>query len=634
MIINRRPQIISLSILAGLYCLSCVDGVSPRHCHTVRNCSNEEVCFTESHYSENGEIVFDTGCGTPETCHSGRNTRYNIKSVHGVDPHYHHSECLECCSSDLCNNQGCGQPGFPAALTRGPVCFDCQQVSHPMLCDKIRVCETNQECYLQKEVEFGDVFYATSCINKHACTSSLQIFGKRRSVHCSHCCQTDLCNNDCGASFSSTTITTQAILTESTTTEPLNRGSQGEEFLILFMRNDPRANGSEYAYILSHIENSSSVQITSSPHLEHAIRSNVDSIVNFTSFINIPFPYNLTCQYSMKEPKAVLLKISEISTIIIFDAFYKHSNDGTLIIPTRKLSTEYLVSTTAYSSQFAIGSFHSKTDVHIKFNISYNATLSLFGKNYSTGETCSISLEKFETIQIDHENGDLSGTFVTANKPFALFSGTRCRSFTVYRCSHMVSQIPPVREYDNEYIIPSFYKNVDTLSQIISPVGNIVNITIGANTKTIVLQAHEYHNFVISPNLTSIVKADHPVQVIGFAIGSDTNDPYMTVIPGIRHYLDYYKISVPENYTDNYLCVIIPSQSLGNLKINKLPVNDFTTVFQKEEQSSGKTYSIRTLSVSHGVYVLKTTDQVGFGLLVYGHKEYDGYGYAGNFVLP
>ena len=404
------------------------------------------------------------------------------------------------------------------------------------------------------------------------------------------------------------------------------------------MRNYNDARGNENAYILSNLENMSSVEITSSPHLEHTIRSNVDSIVNFTSYINIPFPYNLTCQYVLKETKAVLLKTSGLSTLTIFDTSDKTSNDGTLIIPTRKLSTEYLVSTTApfnfYDrSQFAIGSLHSKTDVQIKFNISNNATLTLFGNNYYTGETCSISLEKFETLQIDHDR-DLSGTFVTANKPFALFSGNRCKMFSVSTCSHMVSQLPPVREYDNEYIIPSFYKNIKTLSQIISSVRNIVNITIGTNTTTMILQAHENHNFEIHQNLTSIVKADHPVQVTGFAMGSDTNDPYMTVIPGIHHYLDYYKIIVPENYTDNYLCVIVPKQSLGNLKINNLSVNNFTTAFQSKQLSSGKSYTIRILSVSHGVYVLKTTDQVGFGLLVYGHRANDGYGYAGNFVLP
>ena len=34
--------------------------------------------------------------------------------------------------------------GYPAVSTRGPVCFDCQQVSHPTLCDTIRVCDKNQ----------------------------------------------------------------------------------------------------------------------------------------------------------------------------------------------------------------------------------------------------------------------------------------------------------------------------------------------------------------------------------------------------------------------------------------------------------------------------------------------------------
>ena len=267
------------------------------------------------------------------------------------------------------------------------------------------------------------------------------------------------------------------------------------------------------------------------------------------------------------------------------------------------------------------------------FNISNNATLTLFGKNYYTGETCSISLEKCETLQIGRDS-DLSGTFVTANKPFALFSGNRCKHFPDSTCSHMMSQIPPVREYDNEYIIPGFFKIRKTLSKVISPVRNIVNITKGTDITTLLLQAHEYYNFEISPNLTSIVKAEHPVQVTGFAMGSDTNDPYMTVIPGIHHYLNYYKIIVPENYTDNYLCVIIPRQSLSHLRVNNLSVYSFTSVFQSEEGSSGKMYTIRILRVSHGVYVLKTTDQVGFGLLIYGHRQSDGYGYAGNFVLP
>ena len=35
-------------------------------------------------------------------------------------------------------------------------------------------------------------------------------------------------------------------------------------------------------------------------------------------------------------------------------------------------------------------------------------------------------------------------------------------------------------------------------------------------------------------------------------MGSYEVGPYMTVFPGIHHYLDYYKILVPANYKDNY----------------------------------------------------------------------------------
>ena len=117
-------------------------------------------------------------------------------------------------------------------------------------------------------------------------------------------------------------------------------------------------------------------------------------------------------------------------------------------------------------------------------------------------------------------------------------------------------------------------------------------------------------------------------------MGSHDVGPYMTVFPGIHHYLDYYKILVPANYKDNFICVIIPDQSLGNLLINDLPVHNYMPAFQKMASVNGKTYRIQVVTVQTGLYVLKTTDHVAFGLIVYGHRNSDGYGYAGNYVLP
>ena len=49
-------------------------------------------------------------------------------------------------------------------------------------------------------------------------------------------------------------------------------------------------------------------------------------------------------------------------------------------------------------------------------------------------------------------------------------------------------------------------------------------------------------------------------------MSSDTNDPYMTVTPGIHHYSDYYKIIVPGNYINNIISVIIPIDYFDKIK--------------------------------------------------------------------
>lgn len=400
------------------------------------------------------------------------------------------------------------------------------------------------------------------------------------------------------------------------------------------MENNETANQSENAYILT--EGQSTVNITSSPLLEHAIKSNVDRVINFTSYVNISFPSYLVCHHLEKEPKAVLLRTSEQSTVVVFDKRTTGTNDGTLVLPTRKLSTNYLVSSLQSTkddySQFAVGILHENTYLEIYFKLGNDKMLAYQGLTISSRTTLHMQVKKYEAVHFDYD-GDFSGTWVKATKPVAVFSGNKCRMFPGSSCSHMVSQLPPTQEYDNEYIIPSFYQNTGTLIQLLSLIPNTVNITFEKNTTIARLKSYENQNFELGSSISAVVKSEHPVQVTGFAMGSSTNGPYMTVIPGIKHYLDYYKILVPQGYRDNFICVIIPIHSLDNLKINNLSVTNFDTVSQNLERSSGITYYIFTLRVPHGVYVLTTTDNMGFGLLVYGHRHNDGYGYSGNFVL-
>lgn len=124
------------------------------------------------------------------------------------------------------------------------------------------------------------------------------------------------------------------------------------------MQNHQLATGPLKTYITTN--NTSSLKIMSS--------QNLNKNFNFTSYTNLSFPFDLACHELTTEYKAVIIRTTELSTVTLFDADYISSNDGTLVIPTNKLSNKYLVSTikwkllgSDYKSQFAIGVLHNDT---------------------------------------------------------------------------------------------------------------------------------------------------------------------------------------------------------------------------------------------------------------------------------
>ncbi|XP_062591586.1 IgGFc-binding protein-like, partial [Saccostrea cucullata] len=425
----------------------------------------------------------------------------------------------------------------------------------------------------------------------------------------------------------SLTWTTRA----STTQAPRSTGSRGREFLILFMKNYHGALGNLSVYLTT--DNGTTVKILKSPHLN----ANFKSVINFTNNFKLSLPRHIECDYFTIEHKGLILQTSELSTITLFDSIHETSNDGTLIIPTHKLSNKYIISSTdPYNtgtdlySQFAIGALYNRTNVEITFKFKHNTPLTIQGKTYRDGDVFTVMLQRFDTLQIAHTT-DLSGTFITSTNPIAAFSGNRCQ-YLKWGCSHMVTQIPPTTELDTLYIVPPFYKNAGTLIQVLSGNSSSVNSSVGSSASNFHLNEKGYRNIEVTSNMTTVIESDQPVLVTAFGMGRPYQ-PYMTVVPGIHQYLDYYKVIVPAGYDENFICVIIPFQSLNNLRINGFSVHHYTVVYQSSS-TVVKSFSIRTLKVKNGTIVLSTSDASQFGLIVYGHQYGDGYSFAGNFVLP
>ncbi|XP_053387135.1 uncharacterized protein LOC123541837 [Mercenaria mercenaria] len=131
-----RIFMLSLSFVhkvLALTCLQCKGISQPRHCTIVDVCFPGEVCGVEKVTNSLGHTVFNVGCLTESKCQS-RSIRNQRSGNVG---------CRQCCQSDLCNAEGCGEPGYPEH--RGPICFNCPLHTNLNTCSDIAFCEQGDD---------------------------------------------------------------------------------------------------------------------------------------------------------------------------------------------------------------------------------------------------------------------------------------------------------------------------------------------------------------------------------------------------------------------------------------------------------------------------------------------------------
>ncbi|XP_052786762.1 uncharacterized protein LOC128222045 [Mya arenaria] len=182
-----------VNISQGLVCLKCHDVVQPRHCMTAISCAESEVCYAERTVNDLDEVAYTLGCTPKQTCSNSSSTSQ-------------FSRCKLCCDSPLCNNEACGEPGYPAG--RGLLCFNCHDPVPAGRCHNIDFCGSEEVCSVAGREVFGTMVFSSKC--QFACEThhSGEILIGRRQISelkrrsgdsrgCTACCSSDLCNDEC-----------------------------------------------------------------------------------------------------------------------------------------------------------------------------------------------------------------------------------------------------------------------------------------------------------------------------------------------------------------------------------------------------------------------------------------------------
>ncbi|WP_423129718.1 PKD domain-containing protein [Gaoshiqia sp. Z1-71] len=330
-----------------------------------------------------------------------------------------------------------------------------------------------------------------------------------------------------------------------------------------------------------------------------------------------------------------------------------NSSDVAVIYPVESLGKEYFAMCyephihenggnygNGRNSQFLIVACEDQTQVSI-------VPSKITHKLANAGDTMKVMLSKGEIFQVQSMNrvnltgqGDLTGSYILANKPVAFYSGALATTVPVKpgvsAWDHLYEQIPPVYSWGREYYaVPLKSREQDVYRIMAARDGTTVYID---GFPPILLNRGEFEEIVLFYNQPRRIYAEKPIlvaqysqsQSVDFNFTGGNGDPFMTILSSTNQAKnDVTFVAYDSDQIKKYFVNIITlTGETGNILLDGTSVQSSFTPF-----SDGK-YSWAQLDINPGTYRLQNTNQNrGFLAYVYGFGGVESYGYGVGFNL-
>ncbi|TFV94107.1 PKD domain-containing protein [Algoriphagus kandeliae] len=326
----------------------------------------------------------------------------------------------------------------------------------------------------------------------------------------------------------------------------------------------------------------------------------------------------------------------------------EYSTDGTVILPTSALSTEYLVM--AHYDTFGPGQEPGS-------NQNFESTLLVVATENDTqvevipaaptvntipaGAPIQFTLDAGESYQIK-ANGDLTGSRVRVLNPsadscklLAVFGGNKTSSAGDCGTSgdHIFQQAYPLESWDKEYIhVPLAGRTSGEIIKVLaSQDGTEVRIN---GTVRATLDAREYVRFEFGKNELALIETSKPSSVAVIAKSGACNefgvaplgDPSLFLLSPNSQRLKNITFSTGKligsfnQSIEHFLTILVPSGSEGETLLNRVNVGG------QFQPALATGFSYARIKVPFGVNTLSNPE--GFIAYVYGSGSIESYGFA------
>lgn len=346
----------------------------------------------------------------------------------------------------------------------------------------------------------------------------------------------------------------------------------------------------------------------------------------------------MMADYDVVETNGIHITASQPVSVYVV-AYSEFTTSSFTGYPTTLLGTNYCVmargsmdtSDPNPHSQFAIVATADNTTVTI--TPSPKADLEGHTNSYTVP-----TLQQGETYQINSSDntGDVTGTWVTSDKPVAVFAGANIAfvpdTNTPYG-NPLVQEQLPVDSWGRQALGLSFAgrQNGDSYRVLAATNDTEVFInSIAAGT----IQAGQFLDLILDGPVE--FRGSHPIQVAQFANGfwfdQQYGDPCEILLPPTGHYLETNTvITLPNDFVtgdffENYLNIIVPQSATNNTWVDGslVAATNYVAI------GTGGYYGAQITITNSGVHTVTSSQPVG--VQVYGFGYTDAYGYFGGVV--
>lgn len=223
------------------------------------------------------------------------------------------------------------------------------------------------------------------------------------------------------------------------------------------------------------------------------------------------------------------------------------SMDGFLGIPRMRLGHLYysvcVMGEDDEKSEFLVIGVFYDTSVHIE--IKCNTSVTYAGVDYVNGDAITESIGEYDTVQVQGQGCDLTGTRIWSSRRVSVFSGNN--HVRVERKGHLVEQLPPVNVWGKHYMTFPPGNQFQYDYKIVAGYSNTkVNVTCSdINFWSFELQEPGDFRSDSLGQLVCVFISNEPTLMTMITYSYD-QDPSFTVIPPLQEIEGNFLFYVPE----------------------------------------------------------------------------------------